>query len=72
MNIYRVTIQVTTDIVADDETTAITTAVDRVKEAVGDNGVSSTGSPERPMWVTGIAHDERGFMVFPRPLKTAL
>ncbi len=68
MNIYRVTIQVTTDIVADDDRVAITTAVDRIKEAIGDNGVASTGSPERSMWVTGIARDERGFMVFPRPL----
>ena len=68
MKIYRVTIQVTTDIVADDDRVAITSAVDRIKEAIGDNGVAPTGSPERPMWVTGIARDERGFLVFGRPL----
>lgn len=68
MKKYRVTIQVTTDIIAEDDKEAVTTAVDRIKEAVGDDGVSPTGSPERSMWVTGIARDSRGFMVFDRPL----
>ena len=68
MNVYRVTIQVTTDIIADDDRVAITEAVDRIKEAIGDDGVTATGSPDRPMWVTGIARDSRGFMCYERPL----
>lgn len=68
MKIYRVTIQVTTDIVADDERVAVTSAVERIREAIGDDGVAPTGSPERSMWVTGVARDDRGFLVFGRPL----
>lgn len=68
MNIYRVTIQVTTDIVAEDDRGAVTQAVDKIKDAIGDDGVTATGSPERQMWVTGVARDSRGFMVFERPL----
>ena len=44
MKNFRVTIQVTTDIIAEDDREAITTAVDRIKEAIGDDGVSPTGS----------------------------
>ena len=67
MKNFRVTIQVTTDIIAEDDKEAVTAAVDRIKEAIGDDGVSPTGSV-RSMWVTGVARDSRGFMVFDRPL----
>lgn len=68
MKTFRITIQVTTDIIAEDDRDAITQAVDKIKEAIGDDGIATTGSPERSMWVTGIARDSRGFMVFDRPL----
>lgn len=55
MKIYRITVQVTTDVVAPDLQNAIAMAMDKVMTAIGDNSLETPGSHERPMWVTGIA-----------------
>lgn len=68
MKTYRVTIQVTTDIVADDERVAVASAVNRIREAIGEDPSAPIGSPGRSMWVTGVARDDRGFLVFGRPM----
>lgn len=74
MKIYRITIQVTTDVVADDEDSAVVTAMDRVMTAVGDDPFETPGSPDRPMWVTGVAREVNlsgtaiQEMVYPREL----
>ena len=72
MKTYRITIQVTTDVIAPDEKSAVSQAVDRVREAVGDNPLETPGTPERPMWITGIAREINAsatavqYMIYPR------
>ena len=59
---YRVTVQVTTEVTADNFNEAMSTAIDKVKDEVGDDGASvRDGSGFR---ITGIASDETGYMVF--------
>lgn len=55
MNKYRVTIMVTLDVEGIDESAGISSAMERVKDAVGDYGQSA-----REMWVTGLATDWSG------------
>jgi len=59
---YRVTVQVTTDIIADSFNEAMFVAVEKVKNEIGDDGTSSRDTIG--FWVTGIASDETGYMVF--------
>jgi len=59
---YRVTVQVTTDVVADSLNEAMFIAVERVKNEIGDDGASPRDTIG--FWVTGIACDETGYMVF--------
>lgn len=70
MQTFRITVQVTLDVTAEESGLAVMKAVDKVKKAIGDDGIAVTGSPDRPMWVTGIAQDSRGFMIFGRPSQT--
>ena len=56
---YRVTVQVTTDVETDDEKDAFTMAIQKVREAVGYDENGHNG-----LWVTGIAHDGDGFMLY--------
>jgi hypothetical protein len=63
MSIYRITLQVTMDVTADDEKTAISKAVEMVREKIGDDGTD-----HRDMWVTGIARAMDGeYLIFSRP-----
>ena len=59
---YRATVQVTTDVVADNFNEAMFVAVERVRNEIGDDGISSRDTIG--FWVTGIASDETGYMVF--------
>lgn len=52
MNTYRITYQVTTDVHGVDEGEAVMEGIERVRKAIGDDG-----SPDRMMWVTGIARE---------------
>jgi hypothetical protein len=62
MSIHRITLQVTLDVIADDDKTAVTKAVDTVKERIGDDGTD-----HRDMWVTGIARSLDGeYLIFSR------
>lgn len=62
MSIYRITLQVTLDVTAEDEKTAVTKAVDSVRERIGDDGTD-----HRDMWVTGIARASDGeYLIFSR------
>ena len=56
---YRVTVMVTTDVETDDEKDAFTMAISKVREAVGDD---QDGADD--LWVTGIAQDDNGYMVY--------
>ena len=54
---------VTQDVVADDENQAVSQALESVKVKVGDfSWAAINGS--RSMWVTGIAQDSSGYMVY--------
>jgi hypothetical protein len=64
MSTYRITVMVTTDVEGEYDTDAMNTAVERIRSLVGDDPHSITGSDERKCWVTGIAQDERGYLVF--------
>lgn len=59
---YRVTVQVTTEVTADSFNEAMFVAVEKVKNEIGDDGVSPRDTIG--FWVTGIASDETGYMVF--------
>jgi len=61
MTIYRITVQVTTDIECDERNEAVTAALLKVKNVIGAKALI-----EREVWVTGIACDPDGYMVFPR------
>jgi len=56
---YRVTVMVTTDVETDDEKDAFTMAISKVRSAVGDD---QDGADD--LWVTGIAQDDNGYMVY--------
>ena len=56
---YRVTVMVTTDVETDDEKDAFTMAISKVREAVGGD---QDGADD--LWVTGIAQDDNGYMVY--------
>lgn len=64
MNTYRITVMVTTDVQGEDEASAVNNAVQRLRSLVGDDPHSITGSDGRKCWVTGIAQDTRGYLVF--------
>ena len=59
---YRVTVQVTTEVIADSFNEAMFVAVEKVKNEIGDDGASPRDTIG--FWVTGIASDESGYMVF--------
>jgi hypothetical protein len=59
---YRVTVQVTTEVVADNYNEAMHNAIEKVKNQVDDDGASPRDTIG--FWVTGIACDETGYMVF--------
>ena len=59
---YRVTVQVTTEVTADSFNEAMFVAVEKVKNEIGDDGASPRDTIG--FWVTGIASDETGYMVF--------
>jgi len=67
MTIYRITVQVTTDVECgpfDSEphqNTAVTKALDKVRDALGSEALVT-----RKVWVTGIARDGDEYMIFPR------
>jgi hypothetical protein len=62
MSIYRITLQVTLDVTTDDEKTAVSQAVDLVKERIGDDDTD-----HRDMWVTGVARSMDGeYLIFSR------
>ena len=50
---------VTTDVETNDEEEAFTMAISKVREAVGDD---QDGADD--LWVTGIAQDDNGYMVY--------
>ena len=56
---YRVTVMVTTDVETNDEKDAFTMAISKVREAVRDD---QDGADD--LWVTGIAQDDNGYMVY--------
>ena len=56
---YRVTVMVTTDVETNDEEEAFTMAISKVREAVRDD---QDGADD--LWVTGIAQDDNGYMVY--------
>jgi hypothetical protein len=63
MRTFRITTMVTQDVVADDENQAVSQALESVKVKVGDfSWAAINGS--RSMWVTGIAQDSSGYMVY--------
>lgn len=64
MSTYRITVMVTTDVDGEYDTDAMNNAVERIRSLVGDDPHSVTGSDGRKCWVTGIAQDTRGYLVF--------
>lgn len=63
MKTYRITTMVTQDVVAVDENQAVSQALENVKVKVGDfSWAANRGT--RSMWVTGIAQDSTGYMVY--------
>ena len=50
---------VTTDVETNDEEEAFTMAISKVREAVGDDQDGADN-----LWVTGIAQDDNGYMVY--------
>jgi len=63
MRTFRITTMVTQDVIADDENQAVSQALESVKVKVGDfSWAAINGS--RSMWVTGIAQDSSGYMVY--------
>lgn len=56
---YRVTVMVTTDVETNDEKDAFSMAIQKVREAIGDD---QDGGDD--LWVTGIAQDDNGYMVY--------
>ena len=56
---YRVTVMVTTDVETNDENEAFSMAINKVRSAVGDD---QDGADD--LWVTGIAQDDNGYMVY--------
>ena len=61
MTIFRITVQVTLDIEEEESGLAMSKAIDRVRERIGDD---QDGADH--MWVTGVARDELGLFVFAR------
>lgn len=58
---YRVTVMVTTDVETNDEKDAFSMAIQKVREAIRDD---QDGGDD--LWVTGIAQDDNGYMVYPQ------
>lgn len=63
MATYRITCMVTTEVEGEDASEATTKALNKVRNLVEWNPNTPTG-PEREAWVTGIAQDENGYLVF--------
>ena len=60
MNTYRITVMVTLDVQAENDSECCAVAVERVQDAIEDAGQIGV-----PMWVTGICRDFDGeFMVY--------
>ena len=60
MNTYRVTVMVTLDVQAENDSECCAVAVEEVQNAIEDYG-----QIDRSMWVTGISRDSDGeFMVY--------
>jgi hypothetical protein len=65
MGKYRVTTMVTTDVEAPNQNEAMTNAIYKMSNIIGDNPYSVTGSENRNSWVTGIAVNNDGeYMVY--------
>lgn len=58
---YRVTVMVTTDVETNDEKDAFSMAIQKVREVIRDD---QDGGDD--LWVTGIAQDDNGYMVYPQ------
>lgn len=60
MSTYRITVMVTLDVEAENDSECCAVAIERVQDAIEDAGQTGV-----PMWVTGICRDLDGeFMVF--------
>ena len=59
MTIFRITVQVTLDVVEQESGLAMSKAIDLVRERIKDGEAQD-------MWVTGVARDELGLFVFAR------
>jgi hypothetical protein len=64
MKTYRITTMVTQDVIAEDETKAASQAIDAVRIKIGDHKWQAPSGFLRSMWVTGIAQDSNGYMVY--------
>lgn len=59
MTVFRITVQVTLDVVEQESGLAMSKAIDQVRERIAQGGAQD-------MWVTGVARDELGLFVFAR------
>jgi hypothetical protein len=59
MTVFRITVQVTLDIEEQESGLAVSKAIDQVRERIGDD---QDGADH--MWVTGVARDATGLLVF--------
>ena len=64
MATYRVTCMVTTEVEGEDTSQATENALNKIRNLVGDNPNAPTGSERREAWVTGIAQDGNGYLIF--------
>ncbi len=64
MATYRITCMVTTEVEGEDASEATTKALNKVRNLVEWNPNTSTGSENREAWVTGIAQDGNGYLIF--------
>ena len=59
MTVFRITVQVTLDIEQPESGLAVSEAIDLVRERIKDDEA-------KDMWVTGVARDATGLLVFAR------
>jgi hypothetical protein len=59
MTVFRITVQVTLDIEQPESGLAVSEAIDLVRERIKDDEAQD-------MWVTGVARDATGLLVFAR------
>lgn len=60
---YRVTVMVTTDVEADDEGEAMSLAINSIRQVIDED---PEAPHPKPFWITGIAQDASGYLVFGR------